>query len=269
MMISTKIGSALSSASRHSSRSFASLASLNRYCYRSSDEQMMTMTPPTTVGPHLPLCQQQKRYLSMAGMPRRGYPQYTMFSSDSALSMKAAMPVFKKAGMDGVAVERRGKMMLEFVPRNASGSGFAWNDKTIFSLTVEEVGLLLSQLPGNAVELSHPTFSSDDGAFGQESQVTQVSGDIVEKVLTVDPGDGATMTFKVDYVTNGVGGQTPPGFDGIPSTPLEITIQAGEFEVLRSIFQTSIPYILGWNTTMDIASAAAISRGLSDGGSMY
>lgn len=226
----------------------------------------MTMTPPTTVGPHLPLCQQQKRYLSMAGMPRRGYPQYTMFSSDSALSMKAAMPVFKKAGMDGVAVERRGKMMLEFVPRNASGSGFAWNDKTIFSLTVEEVGLLLSQLPGNAVELSHPTFSSDDGAFGQESQVTQVSGDIVEKVLTVDPGDGATMTFKVDYVTNGVGGQTPPGFDGIPSTPLEITIQAGEFEVLRSIFQTSIPYILGWNTTMDIASAAAISRGLSDGG---
>jgi len=229
IMMSSKIGSALSSASRHSSRSFASLASLNRCCYRSpSDEQMTLMTPPTTkVGPHphLPLCQQQKRSLSMAGMPRRGYPQYTIFSSDSALSLKAMMPVFKKAGMDGVAVERRGKMMLEFVPRNGSGAGFAWSDKTIFSLTVEEVGLLLSQLPGSAVELSHPTFGNEDGVFGQGQEgsgVTQVSGDVVEKVLTVDPGDGATVTFKVDYVTNGVGGQTPPGSDGMPVSATEL-----------------------------------------------
>ena len=50
------------------------------------------------------------------------------------------------------------------------------------------------------------------------------------------------------------------------TTPLEITIQAGEFEVFKSICQTSIPYILGWNTCMDIASAAAISKGISGGG---
>ena len=53
------------------------------------------------------------------------------------------------------------------------------------------------------------------------------------------------------------------------STPLDITIQAGEFEVFKSICQTSIPYLLGWNTCMDIASAAAISKGLSGGGGMY
>jgi hypothetical protein len=50
------------------------------------------------------------------------------------------------------------------------------------------------------------------------------------------------------------------------TTPIEVTVQAGEFEVLKSIFQTSIPYILGWNTTMDIASAAAMSKGMSGGG---
>lgn len=44
---------------------------------------------------------------------------------------------------------------------------------------------------------------------------------------------------------------------------MEISIQAGEWEVLKSIFQTSIPYLLGWNTTLDIASAHAISMGLS------
>jgi len=49
------------------------------------------------------------------------------------------------------------------------------------------------------------------------------------------------------------------------TTPLEITVQAGEVEVFKSICQTSIPYILGWNTCMDIASAAAISKGLSGG----
>lgn len=53
------------------------------------------------------------------------------------------------------------------------------------------------------------------------------------------------------------------------STPLEVTLQAGEFEVIKSIFQTSIPYILGWNTTMDIASAAAMSKGMSGGGNHY
>ena len=50
------------------------------------------------------------------------------------------------------------------------------------------------------------------------------------------------------------------------TTPIEVTVQAGEFEVLKSIFQTSSPYILGWNTTMDIASAAAMSKGMSGGG---
>ena len=49
------------------------------------------------------------------------------------------------------------------------------------------------------------------------------------------------------------------------TTPLEITVQAGEVEVFKSICQTSIPYLLGWNTCMDIASAAAISKGLGGG----
>ena len=53
------------------------------------------------------------------------------------------------------------------------------------------------------------------------------------------------------------------------TTPLEVTLQAGEFEVFKSIFQTSIPYILGWNTTMDIASAAAMSKGMNGGGNQY
>ena len=69
----------------------------------------------------------------------------------------------------------------------------------------------------------------------------------------------ANVKFNISFVTKHKCTYTQ-------TTPLEITIQAGEFEVFKSICQTSIPYILGWNTCMDIASAAAISKGISGGG---
>lgn len=162
-----------------------------------------------------------------------------------------------------MSVDHRGKLVLEFVPRNNTGAGFTWNAKQMFSLSVEEVGLCLSQLPNNPVELSHQTYDNGNASSG----VTQLAGDPVEKVMTIEPGEGASLTFKLDYMKGGIGGQTPPGTEGLPNTPIEITIQAGEFEVIKSICQTSIPYLLGWNTTMDIASAFAISKGVSGGNS--
>jgi hypothetical protein len=139
----------------------------------------------------------------MGMMPRRGFPQYSIFGPDSALSIRAILPQFRRAGTDGVSVERRGKLVFEFVPRNASGAGFAWSEKTI------------SQLPLNGVELSHSMnygVGSDDESSGG---VMQQSGDLVEKVLTIQPGEGATLTFKIDYLKDGVGGQSPPQFDNV------------------------------------------------------
>jgi hypothetical protein len=138
-----------------------------------------------------------------------------VFGPDSALSVRAVLPQFKRAGNDGVSVDRRGKLVFEFVPRNASGAGFAWTDKTNFSLSVEEVGLLLSQLPGNGVELSH-SMNYGVGSDGDESGdrgVTQYSGDLVEKVLTIQPGEGSTLNLKIDYVKDGVGGQSHPQYE--------------------------------------------------------
>ena len=137
-----------------------------------------------------------------------------MFGPDSALSIRAVLPQFRRAGTDGVSVERRGKLVFEFIPRNPSGAGFAWSEKTLFSLSVEEVGLLLSQLPGNGVELSHSMnygVGSDNESGG--GGVMQEAGDLVEKVLTIEPGEAATLNFKIDYMKNGVGGQSPPQFE--------------------------------------------------------
>ena len=51
----------------------------------------------------------------------------------------------------------------------------------------------------------------------------------------------------------------------LQDTPLEVTVQAGEFEVVKSIFQSSIPYLLGWSALMDLSTAAGISRAMSGG----
>lgn len=169
------------------------------------------------------------------------------------------LPQFRRAGRDGVSVERRGKLALEMIPRNNTGAGFAWSDKTAIHLSVEEVGLLLSQLPGNEVELAHPVQVPKAA-----DETAETAGERMEKVLTIVPGEGTTLTFKLDFVKDGVGGQAAPGSEGLSSIPLEMTVQAGEFEVLKSVWSTSIPYLLGWNTCMDVASASAMTRGLSE-----
>ena len=150
-------------------------------------------------------------------MPRRGFPQYTVFGPDTALSIRAVLPNFRRAGNDGVSVERRGKLTLEFIPRNNTGAGFAWQDKTVFSMSCEEIGLLLSQLPGNSVEMSHNVYMSDSDKEGDgDSGFAQHSGDVMEKVMTIEPLEGASLKFKIDYMKGGIGGQTPPGLEGLP-----------------------------------------------------
>lgn len=122
------------------------------------------------------------------------------------------MPIFKKAGADGVSVDRRGKLVLEFVPRNASGTGYAWDSKTAFSLSVEEMGLCVSQLPGAGIELSHKLHFAGHQSDGEDGDgVRQFSGDLIDKVLTIEPKEGATLMFKIDYCKDGVGGQSPDG----------------------------------------------------------
>ena len=119
------------------------------------------------------------------------------------------MPTFKKAGADGISVDRRGKLILEFVPRNNAGSGFLWDQKTMFSLSVEEMGLFISQLPGAGIELSHKLHYGAQGDDGYGDGVRQLSGDVIDKVLTVEPKEGAALLFKIDYMKDGVGGQSP------------------------------------------------------------
>ena len=118
------------------------------------------------------------------------------------------MPTYKKAGSDGISVERRGKLVLEFVPRNIAGSNYMWDQKTMFSLSAEEIGLCISQLPSAGIELSHKLHYGVQGDDSYSDGVRQLSGDAIDKVLTIEPKEGAALLFKIDYMKDGVGGQS-------------------------------------------------------------
>lgn len=157
-------------------------------------------------------------------------------------------------------------MLLEFAPMNGGNQlGFQWDEKIGFALSVEEIGLLISQLPHYGVTLSRKLGGDQTSGFNGASYdlVSSTTNESIEKVLTATPGDGATIIFRVDYMKDGVGGQLPPASatnEGSRSAPLEVAIEAGEWEVVLSLFRESLPYFCGWNKMMDIGIANAIQN---------
>ena len=130
------------------------------------------------------------------------------------------------------------------------------------ALTVEEGGLLVNQLPMHEVEISRSGNSNQGGRGGGEYSLApepEIS-DAPDKVLTVTPGDGATVTFTLDFVRDGVGGQLSPLEDNSRHAPMEVVAQAGDFEVLKRLMEASIPQLLGWNNMMDIAIESMMKR---------
>ena len=209
------------------------------------------------------------------GAPSRAFPSYSIFGTDALLTLKPLLPTFKPAGGDGVALDRRGKLMLSFTPSvgggeavhsggGGGGGNWKWQEQLTMALTVEELGLLVNQLPMHEVEIcragSHQMQSRGVGggeySLAPEGEVS----DAPDKVLTVTPGEGATVTFAIDFVRDGVGGQISPLEENSRHAPMEVVAQAGDFEVCKRLMEASIPQLLGWNSMMDIGVQSMITR---------
>ena len=216
--------------------------------------------------------------------PSRAFPQYSIYGDDALLTVKPLLPTFKLAASNGVALDRKGKIMMVFTPRTpptgsstgaqaAAAGGFRWQEQITIALTVEEVGLLVNQLPSYEVEVCRdgprPGSAVEEGTGNMEYGMNRFSAaqisDAPDKVLTVTPGDGATVSFKIDFVRDGVGGQISPVDDNSHNAPLEVVAQAGEFEVVKRILESSVPYLLGWTTMMDIGVASMMRIGFNGG----
>lgn len=183
------------------------------------------------------------------------------------MQMKPIMPKFKSVGQDGniIAVSQQGRMIFEFIPVNQSG--IQWQRGISFALKPEEMGLLINQIPIYPVSFTRTLVADVGGGMngmdgGRYDMVSD--DDSVFKTLTVSPIEGAAISFQIDYVKNGIGGQVPP----LNSTernyecaPLDLNVQAGEWECLKLTAQKAIPLLTGWESLMEIAiKDAMVSR---------
>jgi hypothetical protein len=186
---------------------------------------------------------------------------------------------------------KRGRILIEFTPRGPDGS-FHWADQVRVAISAEEVGLICNQLPHYEVSLTRvPRVAT---GYDGESTEGIASDGIPNKVLKATPGEGGTVKFSIDYVLNGVGGQSPgPGQEGkvrlivdkldlsllheswshwvslisyLQAGPLEVEVQLGEFEVIKALLKDSIPSLVGWSQLVDKSVQNAIADAFGGGG---
>ena len=152
---------------------------------------------------------------SLAPHIARAYPQYAIHGEAHMLNIKMIVPGYRLIKGESIAVDnsKKGRMLLEFTPRGSSGN-YLWSDTVRFALSCEEVGLLISQLPQYEVELSRAATNSQD--IEDTSKFGAITNDMPDKVLRITPGEGASVKFMLDFVRDGVGGQSPGvGQDGV------------------------------------------------------
>lgn len=129
-----------------------------------------------------------------------------------------------------------------------------------FGLSVEEMGLLLHQLPlQQAVSLVRKPAPSE--AMYDSNTSTP------HKVCTITPQDnqGGMVEWKVDYEIDGVGGQHISN-NATMQLPMAVMMQAGEVQVVLEILRHSLPVLAGWTFAQNIAMQKAMNEAVRGGG---
>lgn len=125
-----------------------------------------------------------------------------------------------------------------------------------FGLSAEEIGLILNQLPQqNPVEFSRRP-APNEGFFDGPSAPHKVCKIVPDPTV-------ATVNFIIDFEKDGVGGQEVQGITG----PMEVTAQAGEMQVIMEIMRSTLPVLVGWTTTQDLAMQKSVGFAISAGSS--
>ncbi|KAL0364059.1 UNVERIFIED_CONTAM: Single-stranded DNA-binding protein WHY1, chloroplastic [Sesamum angustifolium] len=156
----------------------------------------------------------------------RVYVGYSIYKGKAALTVEPRPPEFSPLDSGAFKLSKEGFALLQFAP--ASGvRQYDWGRKQVFSLSVTEIGNIISLGARDSCEFFHDPFKgkSDEGR--------------VRKVLKVEPlpdGSGHFFNLSVQNKLTNV------------DENIYIPITKAEFAVLVSSFNFVIPYLLGWHT---------------------
>ncbi|KAH6815707.1 ssDNA-binding transcriptional regulator [Perilla frutescens var. frutescens] len=159
-------------------------------------------------------------------LPPRVYVGYSVYKGKAALTVEPRPPEFAPLDSGAFKLSKEGFVLLQFAP--ASGvRQYDWSRKQVFSLSVAEIGNIISLGAKDSCEFFHDPFKgkSDEGR--------------VRKVLKVEPlpdGSGHFFNLSVQNKITNV------------DESIYIPITKAEFAVLVSSFNFVLPYLLGWHT---------------------
>ncbi|XP_021299611.1 single-stranded DNA-binding protein WHY1, chloroplastic-like [Herrania umbratica] len=160
-----------------------------------------------------------------SGLPPRFYVGHSVYKGKAALTVEPRAPEFVPLDSGAFKISREGFVLLQFAPA-AGVRQYDWSRKQVFSLSVTEIGTLISLGARESCEFFHDPFKgkSEEGK--------------VRKVLKVEPlPDGSGHFFNL----------------GVQNKLLNldeniyIPITRAEFTVLNSAFSFILPYLLGWH----------------------
>eukprot|EP00525_Craspedostauros_australis_P010503 CAMPEP_0198133560 /NCGR_PEP_ID=MMETSP1442-20131203/59627_1 /TAXON_ID= /ORGANISM="Craspedostauros australis, Strain CCMP3328" /LENGTH=264 /DNA_ID=CAMNT_0043794683 /DNA_START=204 /DNA_END=998 /DNA_ORIENTATION=+ len=201
----------------------------------------------------------------------RGYqtrlnPSHLVFGDTSAFVVKAIAPEFKTYNSTmSLDYTKRGRLLLEWVPKLGDGK-FNWKTPVRFALSADEAAEVVSRTAMQEKTEFFRKVSSSNGQYQNQSS-GDFDGEQVEKVCTVEPSDDGCVEFKLDHqISDPAGPRRSIVID--PNAPISIRLMGGEYLVIKSIIEFSIPYLIGWAPAMEASLQANIDKAADESGGL-
>ncbi|KAI7732906.1 hypothetical protein M8C21_022350, partial [Ambrosia artemisiifolia] len=174
--------------------------------------------------------QQRPDDVSSYSQPKQDAPKvfigHSIYKGKAALTVEPRPPEFAPLDSGAFKLTKEGFILLQFAPA-AGVRQYDWSRKQIFSLSVTEIGSIISLGARDSCEFFHDPFKgkSDEGR--------------VRKVLKVEPlPDGSGHFFNLSVQNKMIN----------MDESIYIPVTKAEFAILVSAFNFVVPYLLGWHT---------------------
>ncbi|XP_065863076.1 single-stranded DNA-binding protein WHY1, chloroplastic-like [Euphorbia lathyris] len=162
---------------------------------------------------------------SVGELPPKVFVGHSIYKGKAALTVEPRAPEFAALESGAFKIAREGFILLQFAP-SAGVRQYDWSRKQVFSLSVTEIGTLLSLGAKDSCEFFHDPNKgkSDEGK--------------VRKVLKVEPlPDGSGHFFNLSVQNKLLN----------MDESIYIPVTKAEFAILTSAFNYILPYLLGWH----------------------
>uniref|UniRef100_A0A1J3JZI3 Single-stranded DNA-binding protein WHY3, chloroplastic n=2 Tax=Noccaea caerulescens TaxID=107243 RepID=A0A1J3JZI3_NOCCA len=159
------------------------------------------------------------------GSSPRFYVGHSIYKGKAALTIEPRAPEFVALESGAFKLSKEGFLLLQFAPA-AGIRQYDWSRKQVFSLSITEIGNLISLGPRESCEFFHDPFKGKGSDEGK-----------VRKVLKVEPlpdGSGRFFNLSVQNKLLNV------------DENVYIPITKAEFAVLISAFNFILPHLIGW-----------------------